>query len=258
MPDTALEYLVGSPVRPATLTALRDAGPLSIRTLEGRVSASRRTLKRTLGTMESRGWVRPVDGGYQLTALGASILAAYERCRETKRIAEEFSPFLRQTPAPGFDLDLDTLAEATLIRTDDDPTAPIDRLLELRADATRVRECAPFLLLDSVRQLADRVANGEPPPQVTLILRDCSPTPEGYSPEYCDRFETLLSASSVDLYRTDDVPFAFGIADDHAFIGSADTDGMPGTLVESDSPEFVDWVERTFEQRREAATPLGE
>ncbi|WP_251329381.1 helix-turn-helix transcriptional regulator [Haloplanus pelagicus] len=256
MSDGALEYLLGSETRPETLTALRDAGALPARRLEERVATSRRTLKRTLRTMESRGWVRPAADGYELTALGEAILSAYDRFRDRARTARRFRPFLERTPASAFDLDVEVLADATVVRPDDDPTAPVDRLLELRAEATEVREVAPFLLRDTVEQLVDRVT-GDRPPDVTLVLEDATPTPSRFSPAYCDRFRCLLDASSVAVHVVDDVPFALGVADRHAFVGSTDLEGMPGPLLESDDAAVVDWAERSVERYLDRAEPLS-
>ena len=257
MSDTELEYLLGSETRPETLTALRDRGRLSARRLEERVSASRRTLKRTLRAMESRGWVRAADGGYELTAMGDTLLTAYDRFRRRERIATEVRAFLERTPAEAFDLDVEALADATLVRPDDDPTAPVDRLLDLRADATRVREVAPYLLRDTVEQLAGGGAAGSPRPEVTLVLEDATPQPAEFSPTYCDRFRTMLDSPGIHVYVADGtVPFAFGVADDRAFLGSAGIDGMPGALLVADDPAVVDWVDRSVDRYLDRAESL--
>ncbi|WP_251341581.1 helix-turn-helix transcriptional regulator [Haloplanus halophilus] len=257
MSDTPLEYLLGSQTRPQTLTALREAGPLPVRRLEERVSASRRTLKRTLREMESRGWVYPTDGAYGLTALGAELLSAHDRFRERARVARDARPFLERIPASALDLDVDALAEATVIRPDEDTTAPVDRLLDIRDGAAELREVAPFVIRDTVDQLADRV-DDDAPPDVTLVLEDAEPTPAEFSRAYCERFDDLLAASSVDVYVTpDDVPFAFGAADGHAFVGSTGRDGMPGALLEGDDPAIVDWVERSMERYLDRADPVS-
>lgn len=255
MPDSALEYLAGSSIRPSTLAALRDHGRLSIRDLEDQVSASRRTLKRTLAAMESRGWVRPVDGAYEFTALGAAILSAYEAFRDRERLASRLKPFLEHVPAATFDVDIDALADAEVIAPDDDPTAFADRLVDLRAEATRVREYTPFLLIDSVRQLSAQAGNGESSPDVTLVLRTDAP-PQS-SPEYADRFETLTAAPNIDVRLNPDGPsLGIGIADGRAFLGTANGRGMPHTLLVSDAPEVVDWAERQFEACLSAAEPI--
>jgi predicted transcriptional regulator len=258
MSDSALEFLVGSSVRPATLRSLRSHGPLSSRGLEDRVAASRRTLKRTLGEMESRGWVRPVDGGYELTSLGGTFLEAYEAFRDRERLADRLRPVFELTPAEVIDPDVDALTDATVVHPGDDPTEPIDRLVELRADAAHLRECAPYLLYDSVDQLATRVTDERPPPDVTLVLEDDQPPMERFPAGYRERFETLLDAPSVDVYAyPGDVRFALGVADDHAFVVGVDPDEGAHTLLETADAAAVDWGERRFESYR-AASALRE
>jgi predicted transcriptional regulator len=255
MSDTALEYLAGSDVRPESLATLRDQGPLSLRDLSDRVPASRRTVKRTLTEMESRGWVKPRDGAYELTALGATMLSAHEDFRERSQVATRLRPFLEHAPAPTFDLDVCALDDATMISPDDDPTAVIDSLVDLRAGAERVREYTPYLLLDSVRQLAEQVG-GRSAPDVALVLS--TETPSQPSPEYCDRFETLLASPNADVRLHHDGPeIGFGVVDDHAFFGVTDAQRMPQALLVSDDDAVVSWVERRFADYRDAAEPLS-
>lgn len=256
MPATALEYLAASSVRPDVLAVLREHGLLSLRDLADHVSASRRTVKRTLSAMESRGWVRKLNGGYELTALGETLLSAYERFRERSHVAIRLRPVLEHVPASMFDFDIEALTDATVVAPDDDPTAFADRMVALRADATRIREYAPFLMLDSVRQLARHVENGQHGPDTTLVVRTDAP-PQS-SPEYRERFETLVGAPGVDIRRHPDGPMlGFGIADGRAFIGAPSDDGTPCFLLESEASELVSWVERQFESCLAAAEPLS-
>lgn len=257
MSATALEYLAGSPVRPDMLVVLREHGLLSLRNLADHVSASRRTVKRTLSEMESRGWVRATEGAYELTALGDAMLSAYERFRERSHVATRFQPFLEHVPASMFDLDVEVLADATVVAPEDDPTAFADRMVSLRSDAARIREYAPFLMLDTVRQLARRVENGQPTPDMTLVVRTDAPPPS--SPEYHDRFETLVEAPGVDVRRYPDGPMlGFGVVDGRAFLGATADDGTPRFLLESDASELVSWVERQFESCLAAAEPISD
>jgi predicted transcriptional regulator len=259
MSDTAFEYLAGSAARPDALAVLRDHGPLSLRDLADRVSPSRRTVKRTLNAMESRRWVRPTNGAraYELTALGAALLAAYEEFRERSHVATRLRPFLGHVSASTFDVDVEALANATVRTPDDDPTAFVDRLVELRAGATRIREYTPFLLLDSLEQFAEGFGNGQPDGEVTLVVR--TDTPPRSSPTYDERFAALLEAPHVDAHIYPDGPtnIAFGVADGRAFLGAADDDGMPGALLEGEAPELVAWVERQFEDCLDAAAPIA-
>lgn len=257
MPDTDLEYLAGSDVRPESLAVLRDHGRLSLRDLSDRVSASRRTVKRTLATMESQGWVRPRNGAYELTALGGSVLSGYEEFRERSHSARKLQPFLEHVPAATFDVDIDVLTDATVVTPDDDPTAIADRLVDLRSEATRIREYTPYLLLDSVRQFATQVGGDQLSPDVTLVVG--TDTPPRSSTEYVEGFETLVASSDADVrHHPDGPPFGFGVADGRAFFGTTDAQRMPHALLESDATQLVSWVERQFQDCLDAAEPLTE
>jgi DNA-binding HxlR family transcriptional regulator len=244
MRGTAVDYLVGSDNRIAVLRVLRDRGPLSARALETRVDASRRTLKRTLDGMATRGWVVSPDAvqGYDLTALGRAVLSGFEAFRARERLAERLRPFLEHAPARAYDVDLDALADATLtVATPDDPYGPIDRLLDLRTGATRLRQCVPFLLTDSVLQLAERVAD-TPRAATTLVLSEVGPSSSA-DPTYRERFEALADSPAVDVRLCPDpIRVAVGLADGHAFFGVM-ADGSPHALLDGDDPALVRWTE---------------
>jgi len=257
MADSSFEYLAGSEFRPAVLAVL-ETEVLPLREVADRVSASRRTVKRTLSAMESRGWIRPADGAYELTTLGATVLAAHEAFRERTRIATRLRPFLERVSASEFDPGIDALADATVYTPDDDPTAFVDRLVELRAGATRIREYTPFLMLDSLEQFSEEFGNAQSVGDVVVVIR--TDTPPRSTPAYDERFEALVAAPhaevSVDPAGPTDI--AFGVADGTAFLGAADDDGMPGALLVGDAPELVSWVERRIDDRLDAAEPLLE
>ncbi|MFB6108239.1 MAG: helix-turn-helix transcriptional regulator [Haloplanus sp.] len=249
MSDTVLDYLARSTSRREVLVAFRDHGRLTPRVLESHVSVSRRTLKRTLDNMASRGWIRAVDDGYELTALGATVLRAYECFHERTTAAARLSTFLSHLPS-SFDLDPTRLADANLaVATENDPYAPVDRLMELRADASFVREAARFLYEDSVRQLTAR-AHDDPPARVHLVLM----TDPDVSVARPVGFEKLLDAPSVDCRFVDTVDFLFGVVDDRAFVGATEDDQLR-VFADTDDVAVVEWVERRFRALRDAADP---
>lgn len=252
MPNATLEYLIGSPNRVQTLRALRNDGPLPIRRLEERVPVSRRTLKRTLNAMTSRGWVGSTADGFEVTALGGMVLSSYDRFRDAIRLTERFRPFLEQVPASSFDLAPESLCDATLTVPDGDPTAAIDRLIEVRSDATAIRECASFLMQETLEQFLDSTAD------VTLVLGEGVPSPSDYSREYRETFEALLDADHIAVHAAPgDVRVPMGVADGRAFIGGTTDDGMPHSLLESDDPAVVAWVDRRFDAYLAEAEPIG-
>lgn len=213
-------------------------------------------MKRTLNEMESKGWVRRTDGAYELTALGAAMLAAYEQFRERNHSATRLRPFLEHVSASVFDLDATALADATIVTPDDDPTAFVDHLTDLRAGATRIRQYSPFLMSESLQQLSANVGDAPPTRDVTLVVR--TDTPPRSSPEYRERFDALTDAAHTDVYVYPDGPMlGFGIADGTAYLGAADDNGMPVALLIGDAPELVSWVERQFERFLDAAAPIS-
>jgi len=255
MGEDALVFLTGSAVRPEVLTALRERGRLSLRDLEARLSVSRRTLKRTLGQMEGRGWVRPRDGEYELTALGDAMFTAYETFRERERAIRRCRSFLEHTPADQFDAGVDALADVTLVSAESDPSAPVDRIVEIRNAATEIRQYAPFLFIDTVRQLADR-ATGESPLNATLVLGQA--LPDNVSAEYREQFEALAAAPGVDVYIYPDGPWlGLGVADGHAYVGVSDVERVPRALLEGDTPSLVAWVNQQLDRYLERAEPFA-
>lgn len=256
MPHDTFEYLAGSDNRLAVLRALDERGPLSPRGLEERVGASRRTLKRTVDGLTSRGWLTPVEEGYELTALGGATLSAYESFRERQRTADRLSPFLRHVPARIFDLGLDALTDANLVVADEDaPYGPIDRMLDIRVGTDRLGECVPFLLSASIEQFHERL-DRPTPPTVTLIVGETLPPSVERAPKYREGFGRLIDAPTVEVYRyPDDVPVGFGVADDHAFVG-VPVDDRLHALIDGTDPALVEWVESAFEDALAASTPV--
>ena len=219
------------------------------------LSVSRRTLKRTLGQMEGRGWVRPRDGEYELTALGDAMFTAYETFRERERAIRRCRSFLEHTPADQFDAGVDALADVTLVSAESDPSAPVDRIVEIRNAATEIRQYAPFLFIDTVRQLADR-ATGESPLNATLVLGQA--LPDNVSAEYREQFEALAAAPGVDVYIYPDGPWlGLGVADGHAYVGVSDVERVPRALLEGDTPSLVAWVNQQLDRYLERAEPFA-
>lgn len=256
--DGAVEFLAGSENRVETLVALRDVGSADQRTIADSVDASRRTVKRTLDALEERGWVVSVNatGPYRVTALGELVLDAYLDVTSRLSAADRLGPFLQRIPTSAFDLDPLALDDAEiLVREENQPYAPMDRVLEVRRDATTIREVADIIQADSAAQLRERVENGELTATVVLesSVLDAVEENDGYATE----FEAALRSDGATFYEYDgDVPFVFGLMDDTVVMGVTDEMGLPGAVVVSDAPDVREWAERRFEAFRTAAERL--
>lgn len=250
--DGAVEFLAGSENRVETLVALRDAGVADQRSIADSVDASRRTVKRTLDALEERGWVvvENSTGPYRITALGELVLDAYLDVTDRLSAADRLGPFLQRIPTDEFDLDPLTLEDAEIIvRGENQPYAPMDRVLEVRRDASTIREVADIIQADSAAQLRERVENGELTATVVLeaSVLDAVEENDGYAEE----FEAALASDGATFYQYEgDVPFVFGLMDDTVVMGVTDDMGIPDAVVVSDTPDVRDWAERRFEAFR--------
>ncbi len=250
--DGTVEFLAGSENRVETLVALRDAGVADQRSIAESVEASRRTVKRTLDALEERGWVVAENstGPYRVTALGELVLDAYLDVIDRLSAADRLGHFLQRIPTNEFDLDPLALEDAeVVVREENQPYAPMDRVLEVRRDASTIREVADIVQADSAAQLRERVENGELTATVVLeaSVLDAVEKNDGYAEE----FDAALASDGATFYKYEgDVPFVFGLMDETVVMGVTDEMGIPDAVVVSDAPAVRDWAERRFEAFR--------
>jgi predicted transcriptional regulator len=244
--------------RTDVLSALDDAGPLDRYELEDRLDASRRTVTRILGSLAERGYLSERGSSYALSAFGAALARAYDDYRETAGLADRFRPLLRHLDADRLALDPDLLRDAELIvATESSPYAILDRVLQLRAGATRVREMAPTVEAKSLGQLAERIEANE-----SFDFEVVIPAPAlddaAAHPGYADTQRTIEASEAVDLYVYPE-PFSFvlGVIDGTAVVG-VEVDDRPYALVEGTRPELLEWVESRLDEYRGGATPIDE
>lgn len=254
----AVSFLAASENRVEALVALRESGPTDQRSVAESVDASRRTVKRTLVALEERGWIVSVAGSgeYRISALGTLVLDAYLDVMERLSAADQLGAFLEHVPAEQFDLDPLALADAEVVtRGENQPYAPMDRVLEVRRNASHIREVVDIIQADSAGQLRERVVAGELEAEVVLEagVLDAVAEHDGYAEE----FEAALAADNVTFHVFEgEVPFVFGLMDDVVVMGVTDEMGMPDTVVVSDDPVVRKWAENRFESYRERADRL--
>jgi predicted transcriptional regulator len=253
-----LELLARSDSRIELLRALADGGPLDRYDLEDRLDVSRRTVTRALDALEEEGYVGERESGYALTAFGRLSVRAYREYSEEVSLLERYRPLLRDLDAGRFDLDPDLLRGADLIvASEASPYAILDRVLELRAEATRIREFAPGIEDKSVRQLADRLRDGADI-AVELVLPPGALEAALSHPEYGDDHRVAREADSVDFFVYPDRFAAFlGVLDDTVAL-AAGSGGRPSALAVSDRPDLREWALDRFRTFRREATPLAD
>lgn len=254
----ALTFLAGSENRVEVLMLLRDDGPFEQRGIVDAVDASKRTVKRSLDSLEDHGWVSASDRRkeYRITALGELVLDAYTDVVDRLSVADRLGPFLERVPADALDIDPLALVDAEVVtRGDNQPYAPMDRVLEVRRDASHIREVVDIIQADSVGQLRERVESGDLEADVVLEagVLDAVAENDGYA----DQFEAALAADDVTFHVFDgSLSFVFGVMDDVVVLGVTDNQGLPEAVIISDDPTVRQWATARFESYRDRGRRL--
>ena len=256
--EDELSVLSRSNNRTRLLAALNEDQPLDRYELEARIDASRRTVTRVLETLSDRGYVAKREAGYALTAFGSTIVDAHQTYRDTAEVADEFRPFLRRIDSESFDLEPTALRGAELtVATETSPYALLDRVLQLRARSTRIRELAPAIERKSIDQLATRLQSGEDV-SVEVILPEAALKEAQTHPEYASGQRIIQESEAVDLFVYPELPSLFiGTMDDTTALG-AGVEGRPHALVESQLAELRTWAHAQLDEYRREATPIEE
>lgn len=254
--EDELAFLLRSGNRTELLLALGGTQPLDRYDLEGRLDASRRTVTRALDALNERGYVRETDEGYSLTAFGRAVAEAYRDCRRQVALAAEYRPLLEHLDTRLFDIDPELLEGAELtVASETSPFVVLNRTLELREGASRIREAAPGIEKRSVEQLASRLRHGSGLEMEVVLPPDAVET-VAEADAFAGDHAVARDSEAVEFYVAPE-PFSVfvGVMDDTAALATGE-DGEPLALVESDRPAFREWAEARLDEFRDAATPL--
>jgi predicted transcriptional regulator len=250
-----LRFVTQSENRAEALAVVSAEEPIARADLEARLDSSHRTVVRVVNSLAERGYLRETDEGLRLTPYGAHVAAAFDAFRERTETAVAFEPLLRHAPPVFRELPLECLEGADLlVASNADPFSILDRVLSLRADATRIREVAPGVQKASIEQLATRVRDGDDLDADVVISRRADEAAAS-SVDYREEHATTVESDAVDVYvRPEPIPFFAGIMDETAAVGVS-KDGRPHALAVSDDPDLRAAVESVIERYRDEATP---
>lgn len=253
-----LEYLLRSDNRTSLLVVLAEDQPLDKADLEARLSASQRTISRVLNDLTERGYLQVSVDGFRLTSFGATVTEAYRRCRQRTDLAEEYRPFLTNVDAAAVDLDPAILRGADLTVADDiSPYAPLNRALELRRNAARIRVVSPFVEERSVQQLAARLERGDDLDFDVILPADLYEAVQSQI-DGRDAFRRETESDAVRMFvHHGDFPLLFATIGDVAALGVS-VDGEPYALVESTNERMYEWVDSRIDEYRAEAVPVEE
>lgn len=255
-PLDRIRFLSRSDSRVEIATTILESGPVTQRELRDRLDVSRRTVSRSLRTLQDREWIESDGNTYRLTTRGRRIVAEFTDLMETVRRTEELAEFLRWFPAdvdaPDF---LDVTDAVVTASSDADPYAPARTQTQILYDADRLRVLLPATDLESTETLTAEITGRDleiesvVSPGVAATL-----TSAEFAPLIREQLE--IGRASI-LVADEALPFYLGLADDgRVQIGLADEEGIPRALLETTDERVRTWAEDVYREYRSAATPI--
>lgn len=250
--DGEMAFLSRSDNRTQLLSALRSDQPLDRDGIEQAVDSSRRTVARTLNKLDDRNYIHHTDEGYRLTGYGGELIETYEEYTERVRIAERYQPVLGNVDGEFLEFDLSALQGASLFVADDaSPYALLDRTLELRKEATRIRELAPAVEKRSLEQVRERIQRDDLETFEVILTAETAEVAFSH-PEY----DPVTTVDGVRQYVYDgEFPLFVAVIDDTVLLGVT-VDQKPSAMIETTDETIREWAEETIDEFRAAAVPL--
>lgn len=253
-PHRDARYLAGSPVRIAVLREL-DAEPLRPAALTERVDATRTTVQRSLAGFRERDWVRKVDARYRLTATGDRMRAAYEDLLAEAERAREVGPLVANADAFEAGLPPAALEAGEVIVADGrDPFAPIDRFLDVFADAEggHVRAVSPIVSRAFNETAAELLAA-----DTTIDLVIDRAVVAASESDFEPALRRAIENGSVSVYVHPE-PIETGLCafEDTSCLAAYDDGNNMRALLSSDAPVVRDWVRNRIDEALERSRPL--
>lgn len=250
-----IEFLALSENRVEVLTLLSEQRRTR-RTLEDETGASQATLGRILGDFQERSWVRQDGSEYVATATGRLVAQGFNDLLEILETESELRGLVRYLPTHAMDFDLRHLADAKITTpTQTRPNAPVQRLLDLVADAEEVRAFSHAFNEQNLTVIEERVTAGDLRFKGVLSRSAIAALVE--ERELRERLLTLLSASETTLHvREEGIPLAVTIADETVHLLLRDETGVLRASIDTDDEVVRSWAVDTFDHYWHTATEL--
>lgn len=256
--EEELTFLLRSENRRDVLTALKQHRSLDRHEIVERADASRRTVSRVLKTLDEEGYIRNSNSSYRLTAYGGSMIDLYQQWKERTTLTERYQPFLATVDEDAFDCPLRYLRGASLtVATDFTPHAPVNRLVELRQRATRIRSVTPFVEKRCLTHLTEWLQRGREFDAEVVVSKEVVENALEQS-RYESMLETIRGADATSIFvHPGPLQMVCSVVDRVTVLG-AYVDRNLHTLVESDGSELREWTTDRIDAYRRDATPLEE
>lgn len=245
-------YLTRSAHRVSTLTALAER-PRSRSELCERNGVSSSTMRRTLGGLEDRSWIRKEGYQYVTTRLGEAIASGMKELVELVETEQKLRDVWHWLPdeAIEFAIGADANTDVTIAERDA-PYRPVNRFRSLLRETDQFRFVGvDVALLEPCRELfRRRILDGMQaeiinPPEATRYIIETYP-------ELC--FDILESGNLNALVHDDAPSYGIGFLDERITVNSYNPDvGGVKVLIESDTPEAFEWAESIYADYRSEA-----
>ncbi|WP_227375150.1 helix-turn-helix transcriptional regulator [Haladaptatus halobius] len=249
-----VDFLASSPTRLCLLRKLRDQS-LDPSTLTARCTCSRATVHRNLETVQQYGWVRSVDGSYELTVVGKRILDQFDSLLETISTVNAHKMFFQHLGDLGLDIPLAGFDSGTVVTaTPENPHAPLryytTEIAEL--SSKRFYGISPIVSPEFNEAGRSFVESGT---EIELIIDETvlSVAQAAYPNDIAEAFE--VDHFSLYVYP-DDLTFGLALFDDRVFVGSHTDNGQLQACLDSTDEELFDWVADRYNQFRAEAEPV--
>lgn len=237
------------------LNVLLD-GPADKRSLVDATGSSRSTVTRAMRDLTSVDLVERTNGEYEVTAFGELLAAEFSSLLDTASFGWASRDVLAKLPSEKLGFELSRLADATITEpTTANPTAPMQRVVELKADASRVRSLASGRSPGAVDAHREALEHGGQEFE-SVCSEDLVAWLTG-EPERREKIDAFLEHDDATLLVTDrEIPLPLGILDDCVFFGVESEEGAPVALVESTDQHVREWATDLYESCARDATEL--
>jgi len=250
-----IEFLALSGNRVEVLGLLADERHTR-RDLADETGASQATLGRILGDFEDRAWVRKERGGYVATATGELVASGFTDLLSILDTERELRPIVEYLPTDAMGFDLCYLADATITTPSSTrPNAPVQRVLDLIADADDVRVFSHAFNEQSLGVVKEHTATGDQTFR-GVFSRSAIEALAGDS-ALRERLLALIDTDGVEIRLCEnEIPVAVTVADDVVHLLVRDADGILRASVDSDDPAVLAWADDAFDRHWAAAELL--
>ncbi|MFC6725047.1 helix-turn-helix transcriptional regulator [Halobium palmae] len=251
-----IRFLANSENRIRVLSAL-DQGTATRRQLQEETGVPRSSTARALTEAEERGWVVSEGSEYRITPHGEGMVSEIRGTIESTQGIRHLGETIKWLPEPAQALDFQNFRDARItVPTEDNPTAPFDRGLELIRVANVYRGLTQNSLPQYMKEIVDRVERdsidfeGVIEADFVEVLREDRQRAGVWSP-IVDRMWVYDGHVPVNLHVLDETVVIWLCDENH----EGDDVIVKGLLETADSV-VVQWAESLYAEYRDEATPL--